>query len=154
MAELTLDDINEGIEADGLSEEEKDSLEGKRAKIISITPKTKDAPWADKDMIVNGRKFDRGDLLPEGTTVPGMVAVVELEPIMTSKGRSYSIKEDFALKKDSMSGKWGPSLHEKSKSKMLFNKLKVNTFKECIGKEVMLVKKVNDNKKSSIKIAL
>ena len=151
--EMTLDDINEGI-ISGLTEEEKDFLEGKRAKIVNIVPIDKPSRWADKDMVVNNVKYKKSDPLPEGMTVPGRAAVIELEPILLPSGKPYVLKEDFSLKNNPLTGKWGPSLHEKGKAKMLFNKLKVNTFKECIGKEVILIKKVNDKGQAKIAIAV
>lgn len=132
MGDLSIDDL-ENIPTGELTEEEKNKYDGTRTKISKIYVKEKETKYA------NGKE------LPEGQTIKVQVANVETEPIGTnSLGAPLIVKEEFALKKHPITGKWGPSLHEKAKAKKLFNKLKVNTFKECIGKDVLVIKKVSE----------
>ena len=80
-----------------------------------------------------------------------MVTILETTVIWNNAlGQPISVKEKFPLKQHPTTGKWGPSMHKKAKSKILFNSLGVNSFAECIGKEIVIVKKVsgiNPNKK-------
>lgn len=129
---MNVDDL-ENIPTGDLTDDEKNKYDGTRTKIANITVKEKDS------------RFSNGKELPEGQTVKVMVAVVQTESLgLNSLGQPITVKEEFNLKKHPVSGRWGPSLHEKSKSKKLFNKLKVNTFKECIGRDVVVVKKVSE----------
>jgi hypothetical protein len=121
----------------GMSDELKEKCDGARAIIKSCTTEMSETRW------VNGQE------LPDGQTESVPVVMVETGPVMVAGeilkddlGTEVTIKEKFNLKKHPTTGKWGVSLHEKSKSAQLFNKLKVNSFPECVGKEVILLKKI------------
>ena len=133
MTEINIDDLV-GIETGELSDELKNQYDGTKTKIKSVIVKEKETKYG----------LD-GELMPEGQTRKTMVAVAETESIgKNSLGNDITVKEEFNLKQHPVSGKWGPSLHEKSKSKKLFNKFKVNTFKECIGRDIVVVKKTSE----------
>lgn len=133
MTEYNIDDLV-GIETGELSDDLKNQYDGTKTKIKSAIVKEKETKYG-----LDGKP------LPEGQTRKTMVVILETEAVgKNSLGNDITVKEEFNLKQHPVSGKWGPSLHEKSKSKKLFNKFKVNTFKECIGRDIVVVKKVSE----------
>lgn len=134
--EYSIDDLVE-VPTGQLSDAEKDALDGTRTKIAKVFVKERDTAWKD------------GEKLPDGQTIRVMVAVAETEQIgVNALGQPITVQEEFGLKQHPVSKKWGPSMHEKAKAKKLFNKLKVNNFKECIGRDIVVVKKVSETNAS------
>jgi hypothetical protein len=130
--EFSVDDLVE-IPTGQLSDDDKNRLDGTKTKIAKVSVKEKDSIYKD------------GERLPDGQTVKTMVAVLETESIgINALGQPITVAEEFSLKQHPVSKKWGPSMHEKSKAKKLFNKLKVNNFKECVGRDIVVVKKVSE----------
>ena len=121
----------------GMSEDLKERCDGARATIQSCVTEMSETRWDSK-----------GQELPDDQTEQVPIVVVETGPVLVDGellkdelGQDVTIKERFNLKKHPTTGKWGVSLHEKSKSAKLFSKLKVNSFPECVGKEIILLKK-------------
>lgn len=132
VKQFSIDDLVD-IPTGQLSEEDKAKYDGTKTKIAKAGVEEKESRYKD------------GELLPNEETIKVMVAVLETESVGTNAlGQPITVKEEFNLKKHPVSGKWGPSMHDKSKSKKLFNKLKVNNFKDCIGKDIVVVKKVSE----------
>jgi len=130
--ELSLDDLVP-IETGQMSEEDKDKYDGTKTKIANIKIALDETKWGED-----------GKELPNGETRQVYVAIAETESLgSNSLGQPIIVKEKFPLKKHPVTGKWGPSLHEKSKAKKLFSKYKVNSFKECIGQSIVIVKKAS-----------
>ena len=129
-----IDDIP-GIMPEGqYTDEELNSLDGFRIKIAEAKVVSADVKY--------GEEF--GTMLPEGETRKVFRVEVKSEPFaIPSSARETTITEKFSLKKNK-AGEWGVSLHEKSKSKKLFNKLGISKFPESIGKEIVIVKKVSE----------
>lgn len=135
--EISLDDLVP-VETNEMSEDDKNKYDGTKAKIAKVTVKPKKSKYGPD-----------GKMLPEGETIDTYVAVAETESIgSNSLGQPIIVKEEFPLKKHPITGKWGPSLHEKAKAKKLFNKFKVNSFKEVIGQSIVIVKKQSEKNPS------
>jgi hypothetical protein len=131
MTEYNVDDLVD-VPVGGLTDEDKDRFDGVKSKVAKVLVQEKEVP------------FQNGQMLPDGQTVKVTVAVVESEPIGTDAlGNPIVVKEEFNLKQHPVTKKWGASRHEKSKANKFFAKLKVNSFKECIGKDILVVKKVS-----------
>ena len=135
--ELNLDDLV-AVETGELSEEDKNKYDGTKVKIAKAYVKPKKTKYGPD-----------GKQLPEGQTLDTFVTILETESVgLNNLGQPIVVKEEFNLKKHPVTGKWGPSLHEKSKSKKLFNKFKINTFKEVIGQSIVVVKKASEKNPS------
>lgn len=129
---FSIDDLVE-IPNGQLSEEDKLKYDGSKTKIAKASVEPKDSV------------FKNGQRLPEGQTVKTVVAILETESIgINLLGQPIIVREEFSLKQHPVSKKWGPSMHEKSKSRKLFNKFKVNNFKDCIGKDILVIRKVSE----------
>ena len=141
---LTLDDLNP-VPTGGISEEDMDKFDGSKTKIASIVPEEMDSIFCVEKVKIGDVEYKPGDPLPEGYTQKGYVAIVKSEQIgMDALGQPVVVTEHVSLKKHPHTGKWGPSLHEKSKAKKLMTKYKVNTLKECIGQPIVVIKKIGE----------
>lgn len=131
-------DVNslEDIPTGQLTEDEKDAFHGTKTVIASAVVKKKQVPFAE----------EYGKMLPEGQTREVVVVEIETKSIGTNKlGQPVTVREEFPLKRHPVTGKWGPSRHEKSKSDKFFKILKINGFAECINKPVLVIKKVRQS---------
>lgn len=130
--QINVDDLF-GIEKGGLTEEEMDELSGTKTTIAS------------HGIIDRDSRYQDGKELPGEQTVSVKKLEVRTAPIGTDKaGNQITVTEEFNLKIDKVTGKWGWSKHEKSNSFKFLNSLKINHFTECIDKPVVVVKKVTD----------
>lgn len=121
------------IPSGDLSDEDYEKYNGTKVEIAEVIPMKKQVPFAE----------EFGKMLPDGQTREVAVAIVVTKPIGTNAlGQPITVKEEFALKKHPITGKYGPNKHEKSKTFKFFNLLKVNSFQECVGKQIVVVKRV------------
>lgn len=131
-----IDDMG-AIESGGLTEELIDQYNGTRTTIAEVKLIDGTTAWGED-----------GKPLPEGQQRPIKQLQVSTASIGTDKaGNPIVIREKFNLKKDKVTGKLGWSMHEKSKSFKFLQNLKLNHFKDVIGKPVIVVKKVWANGK-------
>ena len=116
----------------GLSDEDINKYDGTRVRVARVYVDYQESRYED------------GSELPEGQTVKVPFAFVETEPIgQDALGQPIAVTERFPLKRNPTSGEWGPSLHQKSKSKKFFDLLKINKFEESVGREVAVLKRLS-----------
>jgi len=121
----------EYVKFGGPSEEEMDKLDGTRVKIKEC----------DVDESTSKFGLD-GQPLPEGQLRDVQVIKLITEEFGAEQiGRAITHVETYNLKE--MDGKWIVGMHEKSKTAQFLAKYKVDAFKNVIGTEVVIIKKVN-----------
>jgi len=129
--EIPLSDIGDFYPGGILTDEQKSALDGSRAKIAKVSTVTEKSKFG-----LDGKE------LPLGQTIDVLKVRVETTPIAKDpNGNDVTIRQSFSLKFES--GKWKVSHHEKSHSAQFFAKYGINRFEDALGKEVILVKKVN-----------
>ncbi len=142
MGELNIDDL-ENIPAGGETPEEADKLEGSKPLIANVTTEEYDSKFD-----VDPHSKTRGQELPEGQTMKAWRVVIDTAPYGEDLiGRNVITTQRVNLKINPTSGNWGPSLHEKAKSKKLFVKLGVDNFKDMIGKPITVFKNLSEDGK-------
>ena len=141
MANPTLDTLDPNIASSNrFTEDEVNKLSGTRTTISVVhEPREVDYQW------------DGNTKLPEGQSIKQWVVTLETAPIGT---RQIPVKQNFKLKQNVQTGAFGPNKHEKSDTYKLFKSLIVNDFRECKGKEIVLVKKIKLSGKADLVFAL
>ena len=129
------------IPIDSITEVIADKYNGTKVKVKNVFTDIQKTSWK------NNVK------LPEGEYVEVPVVVVETEVFGTdAKEQPLAIKEKFSLKQ--VGNKVGISEHPKSKARKLLKMLKINRVEEAIGREVLIVKSVDDNNRVKLVISL
>lgn len=141
-------DVNdlEGMESGGLSEEDIESYSGTKTTIEHVR-------LVDDVSRYGNRADGTFGELPNGETVKTKKVEVETAAIGTDRaGNAIKVRARFNLKQDKL-GKWVWSKHEKSKLHIFMQSLKVNHPKDCVGKSVVVVKKMTNKGKPMLGIS-
>jgi hypothetical protein len=127
---ITVDNL-ESVPTGQMSEEEMDNYNGVRTKIADVQVEWRESRW------------DKGQELPNGETVKVPRAIVYSESLGSNAlGDPIVVREEFPLKQHPTKGSWGPSEHPDAKARKFLNYYKSNSFKDVIGRDAVVVKKV------------
>ncbi len=129
--ELNLNELGDYFPIGILTDAQMNELDGKRVKIAEV-----------KTKYVKSKFGLDGKALPIGQTidVPNVLCVTE-SVAKDVNDNDVKVTEWFGLKYSN--GRWNVQHGPKAKSAKLFAKLGINRFEQAIGREIVLVKKVN-----------
>jgi hypothetical protein len=126
----------EDLPTNPVTDEIADKYNGTKVKVKSVEPGSEKTSWKD------------GKQLPQGQTIEVPVVFVETEVFGTDAfGQPLKVKE--SLKLQTINGKIG-FRGDMSKGKRFMRMLKINSIKDAVGREVLIIKKVSKTRSALV----